>query len=224
MIAGTDHRARPWHGVHTPRGCPASGWLPPPPGARSPPARSFSRGTRGAAAAAPRPQEQAQPAGAAPRAQHGAGQSYAEHVQGAGLRGARRCPAEQGMLSPPPSGGEDGARISEGNKRRGTKERGRTPVAPLGDEPRCFYSLPSVGGTAAANCQQRQVTAQSRPRPGARRGSGGRGRAGWGGVPAASPRPGRHRGAGPRRRCPRAVLPGGDRRAPAPPKQLKINK
>lgn len=52
--------------------------------------------------------------------------------------------------------------ISEENEKRETKERERTPVALLRDEPRRFHSVRSVGGTAAANCHQHQVTAQSR--------------------------------------------------------------
>lgn len=220
MIAGTDHRARPWRGVRTPRGC--SGYPLPRGRAAHPHAASLvALGEQ--QQQLPGPRSRLSPLGPPPELSTEQGRVMPSTSREPGCGGLGAAQPSRGCSRPPPSGGEDGARISEGNKRRGTKERGRTPVAPLGDEPRCFYSLPSVGGTAAANCQQRQVTAQSRPRPGARRGSGGRGRAG-GEVPAASPRPGRHRGAGPRRRCPRAVLPGGDRRAPAPPKQLKINK
>lgn len=97
--------------------------------------------------------------GVSPRARTAAAGSYAAHAgEAAGCAG----PLPAGDASRVPSGGKNMTHISEENEKRETKERERTPVALLGEETRCFYSVRSAGGTAAANCHQHQVTAQSR--------------------------------------------------------------
>lgn len=193
---------------------PADALPKPLPGVRSPPAPSFSGGTRRAAGRAPQRQSRARPAGAP------GGETGAERCQercrartGSRAGGGAALPARAGAASRPPRAGRMGPalarRIKGGEQRSGGEHlslsSGTSPDAFIWCRLSGELQLPTVSGVKLPHKAARGLGTA---------GLGGPGRAG--GVPAAGPGPGQHQGAGPRQRRPRGVLPEGDRRAPAP--------